>query len=767
MVMESNTTVESTKSELREANDHGSPNVSLNGNSEVVEHHKTDFGENEGKKEEEVVEAINQHLAPPSRPTRRHKSPKAHPREIKPKPPLGEYPDDLNPFGDDEDEDTEEPSAAGTNPFGSDSEEEFDTTPMTSTPLTSPYKTPARPTPSASPGSDRRMSDFSPVRKAPSLNPFEDSDDELEEEKPAKPVPLPRKTPPSPEPRMPFPRSALRASQRSIASTVSTSSRKKRPAPPPPTPPSPSTTIRSTRSRKTRRAPLPPGMASSRLSLASDSISLGGFSVAESIDLPVQISAVTDRITEWVATSTLETSFDTTRSVADDSVTSRSFAETSTSDLQPSSPPPHVHSESDSSSHPKPCASPIPVIEIVDDSISSVNQDEVQNLKNECHNEEPKSITVTPSSSPIKIRDLSPSDEPLDNRIDPIIEIKADDNIENVESIDKLHHEKLMFEKENVKEIKDKRKSLTDSIGSDHMEHIIKRTESGGLTLTRLPKKHPAPRPLEPKVSITNRNSLTDSDVEDRLLNNKKNKDDVNMTRKISGSSTESSSGGFSLHKSAHGQWKRKKAPAPPLPLNPEQRMVKKDIPLLKIKQELNDIEIKQQGLERQGVALEARIRDKFDSDASITPYVEELVLQLFELVNEKNELFRKQAELMYLRRQQHLEEEQADLEKEIRALMGRPEANKTDSDKELEEQLIQRLVEVVERRDAIVQCLEMDRIREAEEDRSISAQLNVFTKAMAPEDKTATSPKKKKSHPEGNKKKWYTLGRSPKKTHS
>lgn len=38
-----------------------------------------------------------------------------------------------------------------------------------------------------------------------------------------------------------------------------------------------------------------------------------------------------------------------------------------------------------------------------------------------------------------------------------------------------------------------------------------------------------------------------------------------------------------------------------------------------------------------------------FAEGASLTPYVEEMVLQLFELVNEKNELFRRQAELMYL----------------------------------------------------------------------------------------------------------------------
>jgi len=36
-------------------------------------------------------------------------------------------------------------------------------------------------------------------------------------------------------------------------------------------------------------------------------------------------------------------------------------------------------------------------------------------------------------------------------------------------------------------------------------------------------------------------------------------------------------------------------------------------------------------------------------TDTSMPPDVEDLVLQLFELVNEKNELFRRQAELMYL----------------------------------------------------------------------------------------------------------------------
>jgi hypothetical protein len=78
-------------------------------------------------------------------------------------------------------------------------------------------------------------------------------------------------------------------------------------------------------------------------------------------------------------------------------------------------------------------------------------------------------------------------------------------------------------------------------------------------------------------------------------------------------------------------------------------------------------------------------------------------------------------------RRQQRLEEEHADLEYQIRCLMDVPEHTKTDSDKAREEELIQRLVEVVERRNEIVECLEMDRIREAEEDRSIRSRLGLL----------------------------------------
>ncbi|KAG5682613.1 hypothetical protein PVAND_011956 [Polypedilum vanderplanki] len=195
------------------------------------------------------------------------------------------------------------------------------------------------------------------------------------------------------------------------------------------------------------------------------------------------------------------------------------------------------------------------------------------------------------------------------------------------------------------------------------------------------------------------------------------------------------------LNKSSHGKWKRRKGKAPTLPFALPQRRVLQMLPLQEIRHELEIIEVQQQGLEKQGVQLEKMIRERCEGDNRTTEElleqlpnaknpkeVEELILQLFELVNEKNELFRRQAELMYLRRAHRLEEEQADVEYEIRKLMAQPEHNKTDSDKAREEALIARLVEIVQLRNEVVDCLEMDRLREAEEDLSIKQRMESHT---------------------------------------
>lgn len=186
-------------------------------------------------------------------------------------------------------------------------------------------------------------------------------------------------------------------------------------------------------------------------------------------------------------------------------------------------------------------------------------------------------------------------------------------------------------------------------------------------------------------------------------------------------------------NKADEGQWRKKKGPAPPRPLPPK-RSVKK-LARKAINQELFDIEVKQGGLERQGVKLEKSIREicavsdaKEGADTdSLGPEAEDLIIQLFDLVNEKNELFRRQTELIYMKKDNRLEEMHADCEYQIRVLMSKPECMRTDDDKMSEERLIAKLVEIVTQRNEIVDCLEMDRLRELDEDTAIEDHLSDY----------------------------------------
>lgn len=142
----------------------------------------------------------------------------------------------------------------------------------------------------------------------------------------------------------------------------------------------------------------------------------------------------------------------------------------------------------------------------------------------------------------------------------------------------------------------------------------------------------------------------------------KENKETQNKNRQSQISLSSPEPDHIYSNKSSFGKWKRRKGPAPALPIPP--RKVLQMVPLQEIRHELEVIEVQQVGLEKQGVMLEKMIRERCEGtdpqfnefgepqlppDTPNTKEVEDLILQLFELVNEKNELFRRQAELMYL----------------------------------------------------------------------------------------------------------------------
>ena len=259
-----------------------------------------------------------------------------------------------------------------------------------------------------------------------------------------------------------------------------------------------------------------------------------------------------------------------------------------------------------------------------------------------------------------------------------------------------------------------------------------------GLTSTLGTPRTPVTPVPAPRISI---NKVQD-------VKSRKDADNINRKNELLSKSDISTREGqlespspMPADKAEEGQWRRKKGPAPPRPLPPK-RSVKK-LPRKAINQELFDIEVKQVGLERQGVKLEKSIREICSVDDaregardSLGPEAEDLIIQLFDLVNEKNELFRRQTELVYMKKENRLEEIHADLEYQIRVLMAKPECQRTDDDKVAEEKLIAKLVEVVSQRNFIVDCLEMDRRRELDEDTAIEDHMSSYA-AVQPEEKS------------------------------
>lgn len=123
--------------------------------------------------------------------------------------------------------------------------------------------------------------------------------------------------------------------------------------------------------------------------------------------------------------------------------------------------------------------------------------------------------------------------------------------------------------------------------------------------------------------------------------------------------------------------------------------------------------------LEHRGVELEQRLRD-----CSNEEHEERLLVDWFTLIHEKHLLVRREAELVYTAKQQHLEERQADVEYELRCLLNKPEKEWSDDDRDREKQLMAELVTIIEQRNQIINSMDQDRQREEEEDKLVAAML-------------------------------------------
>ncbi|KAM6942374.1 MICAL-like protein 2 [Lycodopsis pacificus] len=131
---------------------------------------------------------------------------------------------------------------------------------------------------------------------------------------------------------------------------------------------------------------------------------------------------------------------------------------------------------------------------------------------------------------------------------------------------------------------------------------------------------------------------------------------------------------------------------------------------------ELQEIEDSLDEWEKRGVELEVKLRSS-EEEGEDDSLMDEFMVEWFNLIRNKQVAMRRESELVYVGKTQDLEEEQPTVEQELRRLMDKPERLKTTSDRKREEQLMAKLFDIVNDRNAIIEGLDDDRLREEEED--------------------------------------------------
>ncbi|XP_061618598.1 protein-methionine sulfoxide oxidase mical3a-like isoform X3 [Phyllopteryx taeniolatus] len=137
------------------------------------------------------------------------------------------------------------------------------------------------------------------------------------------------------------------------------------------------------------------------------------------------------------------------------------------------------------------------------------------------------------------------------------------------------------------------------------------------------------------------------------------------------------------------------------------------------IQRQLHLVEEEQRRLEARGVALERSVRGEEGASAQEKTSLMQL---WFQLVQQKNVLVRYESELAVFARELQLEDRQSGLQRELRERMTLDDRLKDDEDFAMECAILEEMLEVVERRKALVPLLEELRLQNHQEDHKLKA---------------------------------------------
>ncbi|XP_054504649.2 F-actin-monooxygenase MICAL1 isoform X1 [Agelaius phoeniceus] len=128
------------------------------------------------------------------------------------------------------------------------------------------------------------------------------------------------------------------------------------------------------------------------------------------------------------------------------------------------------------------------------------------------------------------------------------------------------------------------------------------------------------------------------------------------------------------------------------------------------IQRRLEEIEVTFRELEQQGTKLEKLLRDENDS---LADQQTQWTNQLLYLVQKKNNLMSEESDLMIAVQELKLEEQQCQLDEKLRSYMNKEDALKTPEDEKAEQEILKQLVEVVNKRNILIQLQEEKRLSE------------------------------------------------------